>query len=223
MLTKIPGIAVFPLVMSMRDRLRSRQPGAAGDPACEPAPARGRSARAEQGFTLVEMLAAAIVLVLMCGMVTTGVIAAQNLYQREQFSSQAQILSDTIDSALSDPFRFMTSTTNSAGDEVDTITFNGQEISAAGGITLVVKDGMLYLHGDQGDFKLLNASAYGSCRVELVDDPNSPDDDYYCSSAGDNGAYRIVDAGDPSRSRTYAFYFAPIGNNFTQELPVTSS
>ena len=65
----------------------------------------------------------------------------------------------------------MTSTTNSAGDEVDTITFNGQEISAAGGITLVVKDGMLYLHGYQATPAAQCKRARQLSRVELVDHP----------------------------------------------------
>ncbi len=182
-----------------------------------------RLPRSCSGFTLVELLAALLVLTLLTSVVAVGTSGALDVYRREQFASQAQMLSGTVDSSLADPFRFMTSTLAEDGQEVDTVVFHRQTISAAGGVRLVSIDGQLYLQGDQGDFPLLNGSAYGNCKIELVDDPTDPEDDYSCTSVCVKGAYRITDASDPSLSRTYRFYYTPLGESYTRELPIPTS
>ena len=63
--------------------------------------------RSQTGFTLTEMLAALLVLTLLAGVVSTGVAGAVDIYRREQFASQSQVLAGTIYNSLSTPFRFM--------------------------------------------------------------------------------------------------------------------
>lgn len=102
-----------------------------------------RLPRSCSGFTLVELLAALLVLTLLTSVVAVGTSGALDVYRREQFASQAQMLSGTVDSSLADPFRFMTSTLAEDGQEVDTVVFHRQTISAAGGVRLVSIDGQL--------------------------------------------------------------------------------
>lgn len=131
------------------------------------------------GFTLVEMLAAIIVLTLLTMMVATGTGVASKLYQSSQFESQSELLSSQINTALADPFRFMT---YDKGTGKYTIVY--QDNSVDGTIvdaapTLVSVDGRLYLRGsvtdtsvtpnvtESKDLKVLNAGAYGTCSVTI--------------------------------------------------------
>ena len=92
-----------------------------------PAPPRARRSRA--GFTLVEMLAALMVLGLLTALVATGVARANDIYRAEQFASQAQVLSDSIYNAISTPIRFMR--TDADGNYV--VSLNGEKIKVSAG------------------------------------------------------------------------------------------
>lgn len=118
------------------------------------------SARKKAGFTLVETLAAMIVVVLLTGVVAMGMSAGMTIYEKTMFSSESSALASTIDSALSGPLRF------AANDKgTYTVEYRGTTHAAA----LSVSDGVIYLGASTdkdakgnvvGKTPLLNASAY---------------------------------------------------------------
>ncbi|MEG2037020.1 MAG: prepilin-type N-terminal cleavage/methylation domain-containing protein [Ruthenibacterium sp.] len=62
--------------------------------------------RNARGFTLVEMLTAVLILTIMGVGLTTGIASAVQVYHGSVFSSESQLLSDTMDTALADVLRY---------------------------------------------------------------------------------------------------------------------
>lgn len=60
----------------------------------------------DKGFTLVEMLAAALLLVLLCLMLSTGLNMALKSYRTMRAESETQVLLSTLTDALADDLRF---------------------------------------------------------------------------------------------------------------------
>lgn len=69
-----------------------------------------------QGFTLVEMLVTVILLLLLTGLMTTGMNLAVTQQRQSVFFSQTSALQSTIDNALSDPLRYMEQVTAEGSD-----------------------------------------------------------------------------------------------------------
>ncbi|MBQ9041554.1 MAG: type II secretion system protein [Eggerthellaceae bacterium] len=167
-----------------------------------------RKLRMQAGFTLVEMLAALLVLSLMTGLVASGVSAGTRMYQQERFESQAQVLAGTINSTLADPVRFMQKTGSTC-----TMSYEGNLISfPANGTPLQVDgDGHLYLQGSESgsnQVKLLNAGIYDACKVESLDsqlksEPNADGTTAYVFE----GSYTI--AGPNGFSKDFTFAIVP--------------
>lgn len=161
--------------------------------------------RGRAGFTLAETLAALAVMVVLSGLVLMGVNAAVRIYHQENFSSQAQILSDTANTALSDAYRYITFTEQD-GTVVSTVSYLGSTVNGdADGVALVADGGRFYLRGADGSqVRLLNAGAYGGCSVSV--------DSFSCTSDLVQGTYTVTDDADPSLTRSFSFTFAPLGN-----------
>ena len=131
-----------------------------------------RNAR-RAGFTLVEMLAALLVMALMTGIVATGISVSTNVYLKEQFSSQSQVLFDTIENALSDPLRFAQP---NAENKPVVVYRNNNRDSRFVSPDLQARPGakgarqVLYLSGenDTAGVPLLNEGIYGDCTVSDV-------------------------------------------------------
>lgn len=134
-------------------------------------------ARRKAGFTLVEMLAALIVLMLLTGIMVMGTQMASKLYRSSTFESQCAMLSSTIDNALSDPLRFMK---YKNGKYVIIYQNNDPKGKIVDSDPKIIStDGKIYLTGynSTGDttltLKVLNESVYGDCLVTLDSSPES--------------------------------------------------
>ncbi len=106
-----------------------------------------------QGFTILEMLCATVVLVLLSALLVTGVQLAARTYSATLAASEARALCATLTSAIQRELRY-------AGDTVgkeDPIYFSqscGTECS------LVVTDGRVRLQTGEGQRELISPDAY---------------------------------------------------------------
>ena len=166
--------------------------------------------RAKDGFTLVEMLAALIVLILLTATVTMGITAGMKLYRQSTFESQSAMLNSTIDNALADPFRFMKVTGTTY-----TITYQDNKDSGMIDNPTLAPDenGHLYLSGTDHNntaktisLKVLNEGAYGDCTVAMDGSGFNLNDDRGCVSI----TYTITSKADASLSHTYTLSYKPI-------------
>lgn len=64
--------------------------------------------KGQKGFTLVEMLACVVTLLLLAGICTTGTNLAMNSYNRSLFESNSQMLESTLETYLNDIMRHAT-------------------------------------------------------------------------------------------------------------------
>lgn len=187
------------------------------------------TARRDAGFTLVEMLAAIVVLALLTATVATGTGVATRLYRQSLFESQSEVLSSEVNTALADPIRFITRN----DDGTYTLIYqdndpDGKIVDAPANVRLAVEDGngnesssgYLYLVGKSSDgtktlrLKLLNASAYGNCKVtvgtqDFASNPISI-------------TYTVTSTVDPSLSHAYTMTFGYDQDNAVTKVPVTS-
>lgn len=142
---------------------------------CSKGPGGGHPRRmSNAGFTLVEMLVALLIMSLMTGLVAVGISISTDIYKKEQFSSQSQVLLDTIESALSDPLRFAqpngADTTKAKivyrNNDVDSMFIN-PNLQARNGAKATRQ--VLYLSGDNNSegVPLLNEGIYGDCSVSV--------------------------------------------------------
>lgn len=159
------------------------------------------SPRSRAGFTLVEMLAALVVLMLLTGIVVTGVSVGMATYQKTTFASESEALSSTIDSALSGPLRYAQRTADGASY---TITYRSAPIKSLEPASLVtVQNGKLYW-GTGTDYPLLNDSAYADCKVASASvTPNE-------SSGVFTVTYTIVSKTDSSLTKVFGTSENPI-------------
>ena len=137
-------------------------------------PRRHERGQGSAGFSLTEMLVTTLILLLLTGLLASGVSFAVTQQRRSVFYSQAGTLQSTVDNALADPVRFMTAQTDGDGTWY-TLTYR-DDLNAplvARDPQLVVGDGSLgekghlYLAGTDAVgtmtyVKLLNAGAYGT-------------------------------------------------------------
>ncbi|MBP3884581.1 MAG: type II secretion system protein [Olsenella sp.] len=163
--------------------------------------------RSQTGFTLTEMLAAILVLTLLTGVVSTGVAGAVDIYRRERFASQSQVLAGTIYNSLSTPFRFMKD-----GTETGTymVKYNGEHAAQPDSL-LYEENGRLYVVDDK--HPLLMEKAYGNCDVE----------EFHRDISSDSVdiSFAICDKTDKSLKKEYEFHFKPLGSNYKQEEGTT--
>ena len=110
--------------------------------------------KSQRGFTLVEMLACVIVLLLVGLLCSTGLNLALDSYQRSVYESNSQMLESTLDTYLGDILRHarsVSSSTDGEGNEIISFT-NGtyqiyegyicvlSEEQKNGGVFLIYKD-----------------------------------------------------------------------------------
>ncbi len=108
---------------------------------------------ARGGFTLTELLASIVVLLLVSMMMVTGVNFALRTYQKSMAASEAQTLCSTLTVAISDKLRFCSNVTKDTSGGVQQIFIqNVGTVDEA----FQLKDGQVIL----GTTKLLGAAAY---------------------------------------------------------------
>lgn len=187
-----------------------------------------KDARRTQGFSLTEMLATVLILVLLTGLVATGTQLAVRSYHQQLFESQAQVLSDSLNGSLSSTFRYMHVKVSDDGSVTYTATYDSTRVTSP-----VVKsvDGRVFISGTVMDtngnasekqLKLLNESVYGNCSITM--DDASPtyetNADTGLKTYGIRGTYTITSG---SWSHTYSFYYRALEDGASTPSEATST
>ena len=115
-------------------------------------PAAARASRAKQGFTLVELLCAIVVLLLVSALMVTGIQLGIRALNKSVSASEARVLCSTLQTTVSDELRYA-GTTQRDGNA---ITFFSQNYSGEGVGFSADEEGHVLL----GEKKLLPNNAY---------------------------------------------------------------
>ena len=117
-----------------------------------------RRLRARRGITLVETLAAALVLLLLGLMLNTGLLLARRGYDQLTAQAETRLLLSTLSSALSNELRY------AMGDIADGELANYNSIRYGDDTYLSVETVSGWLFA--GEQQVLPAGAYGSSRID---------------------------------------------------------
>lgn len=120
--------------------------------------------KSKKGFTLIEMMACILTLVLIVLICTTGTNMAMKSYNESLFETNSQMLESTINTALGDVLRYASNVTESTVGGVTTVKFTNTNYSLENGY---IKIGMT--EEDEGYLKL------------VVNDSGSADEKYLIS------------------------------------------
>lgn len=97
--------------------------------------------RKRRGFSLVEMLAALLIMALLAVMVSTSVSAAVRTYQRNIFASESEVLASTVNTAMSDILCYAKYVEKNASNQ--TVFINANYKILEGGV-FFVENGYIY-------------------------------------------------------------------------------
>ncbi len=151
-----------------------------------------------KGFSLLESMAALLIISILTVGITTGVNAASKIYQQSLFVSEGDILAATVDTALSDVLRF----SSEISEEDGVVSFTNANYSVKKG-HLLSESGWLYLNlrgeEDAPLVLLLNNGVYSSMEI------NSFQLSY--AEGVFSGSYEIKSKKDDTLVKKYAFHF----------------
>lgn len=177
----------------------------------------------KSGMTLLETLAAVAILALLSSMILAGSKAAVYSARKNTFAAECQTVSDTINTALSDPLRYATAVTVDDGNAVKAYTNPNYQISE-GKITVgtgtdaqgISNAGLIYL--DEGKL-LLKGAAYSSLEVVPADFQSGtaeiPADfqlTYHNDTHTFSGSYKLYDPVNKLLSKTCSFTFRTVNS-----------
>lgn len=122
--------------------------------------------RRKRGFTFVETLVSLLIVTLLSMAVMTGIRVAWSAHENALFSSESEILADTINTSLGDLLHYASyDQTESDG----TIQFSSQEYGVLKGCIYINK-GRLYVktssEENAGQLRLVNEGAYTSIDID---------------------------------------------------------
>lgn len=182
-----------------------------------------RRLRGHGGMTLFEMLAAVAILALLSSMILAGSQAAMVSTRKNTFAAECQTVSDTINTALSDPLRYATDITVDSGGSVTSYVNPDYQISA-GKITVgtgtdaegISNAGLIYLDADK---LLLKGAAYSSLEVVPTDfkiGTAAVPADFQLTYSNDthifSGSYKLYDPVNKLLSKTCSFTFRSVNS-----------
>ncbi len=118
--------------------------------------------RFKRGFTIVEMLAALLIVALLGAMIATGISVGAKVYRESVFLSESAILKSTINTTFSDVLRY--ATVVETDEEGNVLAFNSANYNISGGSIALSEDGRLIYYEFSGDtaHELVNRGAYTS-------------------------------------------------------------
>lgn len=122
----------------------------------------------KRGYSLLEALLAVLIISLIAVAVSSGLSAATKVYREAVFSSNSQILQDTINAAASDILRFAKDVNTVNGPDGGTVCFCNSEYGAVTDEGYIgEKNGYLYLFANSSDSGglLVNTGAYDDMKV----------------------------------------------------------
>lgn len=155
-----------------------------------------KTQRCRQGFTLVETLVATLVVAMLSAALMAGVAASAGIYSDARFSSESEILANTLNTAMGDVLHFAVCDSDS-----------GAFVNRNYGITaghFLVQDGRLLLSPDESEdeeslLSLISSGAYTNLKIKAFSMQYDP------STALFTGDYTI--AGTERQSVTISFAF----------------
>ena len=116
--------------------------------------------RCKRGFTVVELLAALLIVVLLGMVIAAGISVGTQVYRDSIFLSESDILKSTINITLSDVLRYATVVETDGDGNV--LTFNSANYNISGGGMELSEEGHLVYYEYAGDtaHELVNRGAY---------------------------------------------------------------
>lgn len=124
--------------------------------------------KSSAGFSLVEMLCAAVILMLLCLMISTGIHMAMVNYRAITSESEVQLLLSSLSDALADKLRYCVVYTDETGTAVKGLSIG--EVSAPDGMVLVDSSKLLP-DGAYGE-KLAEGANGRKYRAEVTVEPS---------------------------------------------------
>ena len=132
-----------------------------------------KNQRKSSGFTLVETLVSLVILVMLISVVSVGVDTAMRAYQSITFASESDLLSSTIQSALSDILRFAVCEEGEAGEDSGQLSITNESYGLSKGSLfldndngrIMVNSGGTLEHEGGDTFFLVNDGAYTSMKI----------------------------------------------------------
>lgn len=187
--------------------------------------AAGHKLYGHGGMTLVETLAAIAILTLLSSIILIGAQAAMLSTRNSAFTAECQTVSDTIDTALSDPLRYATEITVDDGGNVT--AYSNPDYQIANGVVTVGVNpgstgdlGLIYLASGK---LLLNAASYSNLVVVPENfSPGAPYSSnfkltYHNLTHTFAGSYQLYDPINKLLSGTYSFLFRSV-NSVTAQV-----
>jgi len=110
--------------------------------------------KSQKGFTLIEMLAASLVLILLALILNTGLNTAMKSYRKMTAESETEVLLSSLTNTLSDELRYARDIVTKENGDLDRYL----SVSYGRNTTLTVEDGQLYANGK----RVLASGAYGN-------------------------------------------------------------
>lgn len=171
-------------------------------------------------MTLFETLTAVAILALLSSIILVGSKAAMSSTQKNTFTTECQTVSDTINTALSDPLRYVTGITVDAAGNVIAYTNPNYKITN-GKITVgtnagnISDAGLIYLDTDK---LLLKGAAYSSLMVVPTDFQVGDSYDsnfnltYNNATHTFSGIYKLYDPINKVLSKTCSFTFRSVNS-----------
>lgn len=162
-----------------------------------------RAGRSAKGFTLVETLAAMLIVTLLTGAIAVGTSTAVKIHSAAVFASESELLAATVNAALGDVLRYAD---YDPVEEDFAITNQGYGILQG---RILLRDGRLYINtsslpDDSGTLLILvSDGAYTTLRITDFTISYSAEDALF------SGGYTITNQ-DGTRQRTAAFTFRPV-------------
>lgn len=124
-----------------------------------------QSKRGNRGFTMIEMLVTTLILGLVSVMIATSIQSAFQVYIRSTQVSEAQVLCDTLATAIQDELRYATAIRVNTGGE---IVFTSQSRGYGSGCMLGQEEGKIVILKSGNTYPLLPKSAYNNDLVSEV-------------------------------------------------------
>ena len=117
-----------------------------------------RKRGASLGFTLMEMLAVVVVLVILAAGMTTGLSTATRAYRKSLFVSDSEVLKSTLNTALGDILRYAL---YEQTGENGIVYFSNEHYQVSSGGHFVLSEGKLHIETGSGDrIRVINSGAY---------------------------------------------------------------
>ncbi len=131
--------------------------------------------RSCSGFTLVETLVSMLFVLLLMGIVSTGISMAVRVYQQSTFVSESAVLEDSISSALSAPLHAMARQSDgSFTTTIDDEQYSFTDTSALSSMLQVKSEDPndhlhIFLDDSAGhERKVLNGGTYADCEISNI-------------------------------------------------------